>query len=118
MLNSGFGSKGAIYGIDGTKWATSLGFELSEDDIMTMVRGFTDPIQFYTDGIRIGGRTFTCTRSDSGLIAGRESSAGHGCVVCRCNTCLVIAVHDDGAHSEGCQEFITTLRDFLRDQDI
>ncbi|KAL3867851.1 hypothetical protein ACJMK2_040697 [Sinanodonta woodiana] len=118
MLESGYVSKGAIYGIDGKKWATSLGFELSKDDIMTLVRGFTDPIKLYTDGIRIGGRTFTCTRSESGLIVGRESSAGHGCVVYRCNKCLVIAVHEDGAHPGGCHVTITKLGDYLRDQGI
>lgn len=118
MADSGFVTKGAIYGTDGRKWATSKGFSVSADEIRHIVHGFTDPTKLWIDGVRVGGKHFTCTRSESGLIVGRESSDGFGCIVYRCNKCLVIAVHEEGAHPGGCYNLITKLGEYLKEQGV
>lgn len=118
MTDSGFVTKGAIYGMDGRKWAASKGFNVTSDEVKILVSGFTDPTSLWTDGVKVGGRTFTCTRSETGLIVGRESSEGYGCVIYRCNKCMVIALHEEGAHPGGCYNLTTKLGEYLKEQGI
>ena len=118
MTDSGFITKGAICGNNGRKWAASRGFNITSDEIKVLVHGFTDPSKLWKEGIHLNGRTYTCTRSESGLIIGRESGEGTGCMVYRCNKCVVIAVHEEGAHPGGCYNVIMKLGDYLKDQGI
>ena len=118
MTDSGFVSKGAIYGTRGQKWASSKGFDVTSDQVKTLVHGFTDPAKLVTDGIHLNGSTYTRTRSDGGVIVGRESATGSGCIVYKCNKCVIIAVHEEGAHPGGCHNLIMKLGDYLKDQGI
>lgn len=118
LTDSGFVTRGAIYGKEGRKWASSKGFDVSSDEVKSLVCGFTDPSKLWKDGVRVGGSVFTCTRAESGLIVGRESKEGTGCFVFRCKKCLLIAIHGEGAHPGGCYNLVTKLGDYLRDQGI
>ncbi|XP_052774314.1 profilin-1A-like [Mya arenaria] len=118
LTDSGFVTNSAIYGTEGRKWASTPGYGVTCDEIKTLVFGFIDPSKLWKDGVRVGGRTFTCTRAESGLIVGRESTEGTGCVVFRCNKCLVIATHEEGAHPGGCYNVVTKLGEYLKEQGI
>lgn len=118
MTDSGYVSKGAIYGTDGRKWAASKDFDVSGDEVKNFVCGFTDPTILWVDGVRVAGKVYTCTRSETGLIVGRESAEGTGCVIYRCNKCVVIAVHEEGAHPGGCYNLITKLGEYLKEQGV
>ena len=118
MTDSGFVTKGAIYGIDNRKWASSKGFDITGEEVKALVNGFTDPAKLWTDGIKLNGREYTCTRSESGLLVGRESTEGSGCIIYRCNKCVVIGVHEEGAHPGGCYNLIVKLGDYLKDVGV
>jgi profilin len=118
MADSGFVSKGAIYGTEGRKWAASKGFDVTSDEVKNLVSGFTDPTKLWVQGVKVGGKIYTCTRSESGLIVGRESAECTGCVIYRCNKCVVIAVHEEGAHPGGCFNLITKLGEYLKEQGV
>ena len=118
MMDSGYVTKCAIYGNKGRKWASSTGFEVSSEEIKSIVHGFTDPVKLRAEGIRLDGRTYTCTRSNGEVIVGRECTSGYGCIIYRCHKCVVIAVHEEGAHPGGCHHLIMKLGDYLKEQGI
>lgn len=118
LTDSGFVTQSAIYGRDGRKWAASKGFDVGPEELKALVCGFTDPTKLWRDGVRVGGCRYSCTRAESGLIVGRESKEGTGCVIFRCRKCLVIAVHGEGAHPGGCYNVVTKLGDYLKEQGI
>jgi len=118
LTDSGFVTKGAIYGKDGRKWATSKGFDVSQEEVKSLVCGFTDPSSVWKDGVKVAGSRFSCTRAESALIIGRESKEGTGCVVYRCKKCIIIAVHGEGAHPGGCYNLVTKLGEYLNEQGI
>lgn len=118
LTDSGFVSRGAIYGVDGRKWASTSGFDVTCEEIKTLVGGFTDPTRLFKEGVRVSGRCYTCTRAESGLVMGRESAEGTGCMVFKCHKCLVIATHEEGAHPGGCYNVVTKLGEYLKEQGI
>lgn len=118
MTDSGYVTKGAIYGNKGRKWASSNGFEVSSEEIKTIVHGFTDPTKLCTDGIYLDGKAYTRTRSNGETIVGRECASGSGCIIYRCHKCVIIAVHEEGAHPGGCHQLIMKLGDYLKEQGI
>lgn len=118
LTDSGFVTKAAIYGKDSRKWAASKGFEVTTEEVRALVCCFTDPSKLRQTGVRVGGYVFTCTRAESGLVVGRESKEGTGCVISICKTCLVIAIHGEGAHPGGCYNLVTKLCDYLKEQGI
>ena len=119
LSDSGHVSRSAIYGIsDSRKWASSAGFDVTSDEVRSLVVGFMDPSRLWKDGVYLGGRKYTCTRSESSLIVGRESAEGNGCVIFRCCKCLVIGTHEGEAHPGGCYSVVTKLGEYLKEHGI
>lgn len=117
LLESGFVSKAAIVGLqDGRKWAATHNFDVSFQEVSDIVNGFVDPSKLRLVGISLHQSVYTFTRMDSAIMVGRDSGTGHGCVIYRCRTCLVIGVYEEGAHPGGCYNMITKLGDYLKDQ--
>lgn len=115
LIDSGFVTKAAIFGLDGHRWAASGGFEISPNEIRDIVGAYVDPTNLMTDGIILGTDEYTCTRADGMIIAGRKSVQGTGCILYKCRTCLIIGVFGEGGHPGGCYNITLRLGDYLRD---
>lgn len=118
MTDSGYVTKGAIYGLDGRRWAASKGFDVSSEEVKVIVNGFTDPSKLWTKGVCVCGKMYTCTRTDCSVVVGRDSADGSGCVIYKCNKCLLVAVHEEGAHPGGCHNLMMKLGEYLKDQGV
>lgn len=115
LIDSGFVTKAAICGLDGKLWAASDDFDIAASDIRGVLGAFVDPTELRIDGIHLGTEEYTCTRADGVIIAGRESTHGTGCILYKCNTCLIVGVFGEGGHPGGCYNIILKLGDYLRD---
>ena len=118
LVESGYVSKAAIVGHDGKRWATSYGFEVAATETLSIIDGYIDPSKLQNDGIRLAGKEYTYTRSDSVVMVGRSVKTGWGCIIYKCRTCLVIGVYEEGTHPGGCFNMVTKLGDYLKDQGL
>lgn len=83
--------------------------------VWTIVRGYTDATPLRVHGLWLGlGLSFTLTRvTDSRVMVGRNAATGDGCVMYRANTCLIVAVYEEGNLPGACYTVVTKLGDFL-----
>ncbi|KAK8382276.1 hypothetical protein O3P69_015304 [Scylla paramamosain] len=58
LISSGHVQKAAIYGLDGSKWAASEGFEVSKDEFDAMKAGFSDTKNLTMSGMRVAQTKF------------------------------------------------------------
>lgn len=87
---------------------------LPVEQVANLVRGFEDCTHLRTEGVQVGSETFTLTRvTDHRIMVGRDACTGGGCVIYRCDSCLIAAVYEDGNHPGGCYTLVTRLGDFL-----
>ncbi|KAK6176954.1 hypothetical protein SNE40_015155 [Patella caerulea] len=120
LLEKGYVSKVAIHGLkDGKRWAGCFAFDVSQTEVAELIKGFTDSSYLRQEGISLNGVKYTLTRVSEGkIMVGRDGSTGAGCVVYKCNTCLLVCVHDEGISPGGCYTVVERIGDFLRNQSL
>ncbi|XP_025110855.1 profilin-like isoform X2 [Pomacea canaliculata] len=115
LMESGNVARAAIHGTkDGQLLGCTEDLCLSQEQVANLVRGFEDCTHLRTEGVQVGSETFTLTRvTDHRIMVGRDACTGGGCVIYRCDSCLIAAVYEDGNHPGGCYTLVTRLGDFL-----
>ncbi|ESP00736.1 hypothetical protein LOTGIDRAFT_112056 [Lottia gigantea] len=115
LLEKGHASKAAIHSCgEGKLWAGCLAFDISREEVLEIVDGFSDSSILRQYGININGKRYTLTRISEGkIMVGRDVFNGSGCVIYKCNTCVIICVHDENMSLGGCYSVVERIGDFL-----
>jgi len=97
---------------NGQIWAQK-GNSVTEDEIRLIGSKITsDPAYFQTNGIILGGAKYICITAEKNLLRGRKDKNGL-CIVAT-NTCLLIAVANDGVVAGTLNNVVEKLGDYLR----
>ncbi|KAL8586111.1 hypothetical protein ACOMHN_065074 [Nucella lapillus] len=116
LLDRGLVSRCAIYSLKGQEWAVSHpALRLDRQQFQTIMRGFQDDRELRCVGLQVAQITFTLTRLANRhcLMVGRCSATGSGCIIYRCNRCVVIAIHEESVLPGACFSAVERLGDFL-----
>ncbi|CAH1245395.1 profilin-1A-like isoform X1 [Branchiostoma lanceolatum] len=123
LLGTGQVAKAAIHGLDGSAWATSNGFKVTADQVLKIVNAFNSGTlaEFYTSGMYIGTETtesgteqeikYKFIKQNGKAFYVKEGDTG-ACVF-KTNTCLIIAVYEDGMQAGNCNDVVEKLGEYL-----
>ena len=82
---------GGIYGLDGTKWSTSSGLTLSENEVKALVSFFTNHSAV---SLCLGGNKYqvTCDNKDTNSVY--LKIGGGGACVAKTNKAIIVGIYD------------------------
>lgn len=67
--------RSAIYGAAGdSQWATTNNLTLSQPELASIVRGFSDPSELQASGLHVQGQKYFCIKADDRSIYGKQVS--------------------------------------------
>jgi profilin len=107
-------SSAAIYGLDGTKWATSENFNVSSDQITKLVSCITDdPMPLKKLGIKVANQSYIFLRHEPGRsIYGRRGADSGICIV-KTRKSLLVGVYGPGIQPGNCNLVMEKMADYL-----
>lgn len=117
LLHSGHITKAGIFGLNsGETWAASEDFHVSTDVVRLLTQSFIDPSKIVPEGIPLEDTDYVCVVHEDRLIVGRKMK--RGCILAKCNKCMIVALFDDISHAMKCQELVWKLAQYFINHDI
>ncbi|KAI8066547.1 profilin [Gongronella butleri] len=104
-------SQAAIYGLDGTKWASSPGFELAANEVTELLNGFSNSDAIQATGIHLSGVKYLTLRADDRSIYAKKGADG-ACAV-KTGQAILIGVYKEGIQPGSCTKVVEGLADYL-----
>ncbi|KAI9268011.1 profilin [Phascolomyces articulosus] len=111
LVGTGQVSQAAIYGLNGSQWATSPSFQVSATEVQDIVNGFTDNDKVRASGVHVAGVKYLTLRADDRSIYGKKSADGV-CIV-KTGQAVLIAVYKEGIQPGSCTKVVEGLADYL-----
>ncbi|KAI9317459.1 profilin [Dichotomocladium elegans] len=111
LVGTGFVSQAAIYGTNGSKWATSPGFELSATEVNEIITGFSNADSVRGAGVHMNGDKYYVLRADERSIYGKKQS--DGCCIVKTNQAILIGIYKEGVQPGQCTKVVENLADYL-----
>ena len=107
-----------IYDLQGNPWAYSAGFAAQIAEVAAISGHLhADASGLAATGLVIAGVKYMFVRGETGeMVVGKKGN--EGVVVYKCNTCLVVAYHNDKIQPGSCMSTVGKLADFLKENGI
>ena len=118
LLASGYVTAAGIYDLQGNPWAYSAGFAAQIAEVAAISGHLhADASGLAATGLVIAGVKYMFVRGDTNdFVIGKKGQ--EGVVVYKCNTCLLVAYHDDKIQPGACMNAVGKLADFLKESGI
>ena len=118
LLASGAVTAAGIYDLQGNPWAYSAGFAAQVAEVAAISGHLhADANGLAATGLVIAGVKYMFVRGETGeFVIGKKGN--EGVVVYKCNTCLLVAYHDDKIQPGACNITVGKLADFLKENGI
>ncbi|XP_052241510.1 profilin-4-like isoform X2 [Dreissena polymorpha] len=94
--------------------ASSVGFNLYQDQVQVLLDAFKNPPQTREEGIYFDDRQFKCVRADKTSIYGKCEN--RGLILVKTLTLLVIATYSDSMYPSVCVEAVEKLADYFKEK--
>jgi len=111
MTGSGAVKMAAVVGNEGGVWTTSPGFNITPEEVKTILTGFSNPSLFQQNGVLVGGVKYMYLQSDDSQIQGKKAATGVS--IAKAGKCLIIGVYGDGQQPGNCRTNVERIRDYL-----
>jgi len=112
LLATGQVDKAAVCGLeDGGVWTASPDFNVSPNEVKTLIAAFRNPDALRMSGIVLGGTKYLYLQSDDNQIQGKKASCGVS--VARSAKCIIIGTYRDGQQPGNCRFQVERIRDYL-----
>jgi len=118
LLKSGMVTAAGIYDLQGNPWAYSAGFAAQVAEVAA-VSGHMhtgDPSGLAGTGVVVAGVKYMYVSGSGDEVYGKKGN--EGVVFCKCNTCLLVAYHNDKVQPGQCRSTVGKLADFLKESGI
>ncbi|CAG8571085.1 4473_t:CDS:2 [Diversispora eburnea] len=112
LLGTGKIVQAAIYGQNGSLWATSKGFSLSPEEVTTLVESFVDSAKIQENGIYCNGVKYFTLSHDEENIHGKKGAGG--VVSVKTNQAVIIGVYNDKTTPGAANKVVGDLGDYLK----
>ncbi|KAF9963896.1 hypothetical protein BGZ70_007116 [Mortierella alpina] len=112
LVGTGKVAKAAIFGLDGSLWATSADFKVGGEEVKNLIAGFADTDNIAAKGLYFEGVKFVLLRSSADSIYARQGANG----VCCCKTAkaVIVGYYNENIQSGDCTVTVEGLADYLR----
>ncbi|ORX62631.1 Profilin/allergen [Hesseltinella vesiculosa] len=104
-------SEAAIYGLNGTLWASSPGFTLAANEVTELIGGFSNSDVIIANGIHLNSVKYLTLRADERSIYAKKSADG-ACIV-KTNQAILVGVYKEGMQPGSCTKVVEGLADYL-----
>eukprot|EP00003_Mantamonas_plastica_P022469 TRINITY_DN3821_c0_g3_i2.p1 TRINITY_DN3821_c0_g3~~TRINITY_DN3821_c0_g3_i2.p1 ORF type:complete len:171 (+),score=27.64 TRINITY_DN3821_c0_g3_i2:510-1022(+) len=111
LVGSGFVSDAAIFGHDGSEWATSSGLNVSADEVAALLASLNDNSSAFSSGLVIGGVKYMCIRIDDNTAYGKKGQAG--VTIYKTGQALIIGTHSEDLQGGNCEVTVGKVADYL-----
>jgi len=107
-------SKGAIYGLDGGKWAATPGLNITQPEALKFIAAFKDPTAIRTSGVFLGNIKYFAQKCDDRSIYGKQGA--NGVVLVKTVQCVLVGIYDDKIQPGQAATTVERLADYLIEQ--
>lgn len=111
LVGTGFVTKGAIFGLNGSQWCTSPGFQISGPEATAFIAGFNDASPLRASGLFLQGEKYLLLRADERSLYGKKGTGG--CVLVKTNQCVLVGLYDEKIQPGQCANTVERLADYL-----
>ncbi|KAF9183709.1 profilin, required for normal timing of actin polymerization in response to thermal stress [Haplosporangium sp. Z 767] len=111
LVGTGKVSKGAIYGLDGSVWATSPGFNVSGDEVKSLVAAFSDSSNIAANGLFLEGVKYVYLRTVGDSIYARHGATG--VTLTKAKTCVLVGFYGENMQAGDCNSVVENLAQYL-----
>ncbi|CAG8729516.1 10295_t:CDS:2, partial [Funneliformis mosseae] len=112
LIGTGKIVQAAIYGHNGSLWATSPGFSLSPEEITTLVEAFNNAEKIQANGLYVNGIKYFALSHDDTNVHGKKG--GDGVVAFKTTQAVIIGVYKEGTAAGAANKVVGDLGDYLR----
>ncbi|XP_066962873.1 profilin-like isoform X1 [Macrobrachium rosenbergii] len=112
LTGTGNVTKGAIAGLDGSVWAISDGWGVTQQECQSIANGFTNKDGLVQSGMMCAGEKYFFLSGDDGVLRGKKGNKGIH--VAKTNTALVIGQYEDPIQPGQCAATVEALADYLK----
>eukprot|EP00088_Acartia_fossae_P028207 TRINITY_DN28_c0_g1_i1.p1 TRINITY_DN28_c0_g1~~TRINITY_DN28_c0_g1_i1.p1 ORF type:complete len:126 (+),score=44.68 TRINITY_DN28_c0_g1_i1:67-444(+) len=85
--------KAAIAGMDGSIWAKSNDFNLTSDEVKTLLGNYNDMEKLASSGINLGGQKYLYLSGNEEVVRGKQGKGGVH--IMKTNMAVLVGVYDD-----------------------
>ncbi|CAB3400421.1 unnamed protein product [Caenorhabditis bovis] len=103
LLGTGFVSKAAICGFDGSIWAKSANFNISAEEAVNAGKAFSNKEALLGTGMRLEGQKYVVLNVDDERVIGKQGSAA-----------VIISIYEGGLQPEQCSKCTGALADYFK----
>lgn len=112
LISTGKIDKAAIYSAAGDSlWAESGGFQIAQQEILTIAGGYADPLQLQAHGLHMQGQKYFLLRADERSIYAKQDD--QGIVAVKTKQAIVIAHYPSGVQAPEATSVVEKLADYL-----
>eukprot|EP00397_Hematodinium_sp_SG-2012_P062912 GEMP01085835.1.p1 GENE.GEMP01085835.1~~GEMP01085835.1.p1 ORF type:complete len:126 (+),score=13.46 GEMP01085835.1:78-455(+) len=109
-------TKASICGQDGSPWASSQDFCVSEQEVKTLVVSFDNNSELPMKGMIIGGTKYFFLSGTDEVLRARKGNSG--IIACKTKTGVIIAYYEDPIQAGQCAKEVESVAEYLKGQDI
>ncbi|KAJ2787024.1 profilin, required for normal timing of actin polymerization in response to thermal stress [Coemansia interrupta] len=126
LIGTGKIAHAGIYGLDGGVWAISPNFPATREEVLDIVKGFSETSDLPSKGLRIGGTKFMVSRVEDTFVFSKyrvpseENQTANNnplkldTIMCaKANKCIIIAGTIDTVTPASARPIVENLRDYL-----
>ncbi|KAF9983162.1 profilin, required for normal timing of actin polymerization in response to thermal stress [Mortierella antarctica] len=113
LVGTGKVSKAAIFGLDGSLWATSPDFNVGGDEVNKLVAAFIDEAGIAANGLHLEGAKYVLLRKpDVNTIYARNGATGVCCV--KTGQAVIVGFYNETVQAGDCNTVVENLAVYLR----
>ncbi|KAK3838653.1 MAG: putative profilin [Linnemannia elongata] len=111
LVGTGKVAKGAIFGLDGSVWATSSDFSISGEEAKKLIAAFGDVSDIAANGLHLGGIKYVFLRNPENSIYARHGATGITAV--KTNQCVLVGFYNEHQQGGDCNTVVEGLATYL-----
>ncbi|KAF9339489.1 profilin, required for normal timing of actin polymerization in response to thermal stress [Linnemannia elongata] len=111
LVATGKVAKGAIFGHDGSLWATSSNFSITGDEAKKLVAAFDDISDIAANGLHLEGTKYVFLRNPDKSIYARNGATGITAV--KTTQCVLIGFYNETQQAGDCNTVVEGLANYL-----
>ncbi|CAO3571674.1 unnamed protein product [Mortierella alpina] len=112
LIGTGKVQKAAIFGLDGSLWATSPDFKVAGAEVQKLIAAFKDTSDIAPNGLYLEGKKYVYLRSSENSIYARLGADGVTCV--KTNQAVLVGHYGENMQAGDCTVVVEALGDYLR----
>ncbi|KAF9911185.1 profilin, required for normal timing of actin polymerization in response to thermal stress [Linnemannia zychae] len=111
LVGTGKVAKAAIFGLDGSLWATSPDFQISADQAKALVAAFSSTDEIASKGLHLGETKFVFLRSAGDSIYARHGSTGINAT--KTKQAILVGFYSETMQGGDCNTIVEGLGNYL-----